>query len=378
LKKGKHHRIPERPADLKVLWEEGRVLDARNLPSWLSPEESAAYRLLGTSSLADVPAEERASYCAELEELEAGRIILDPDPYDARVHHLFLAAPANEAVWSIGLFRGPSPLELGEPAEIRNPVLTAEDVTDVTAAFVADPFMLRAAGGWHMFFEVMNWRANKGEIGWAASDDGLSWKYRQIVLREPFHLSYPYVFEWAGEFYMVPESYQANAIRLYKAVHFPTHWTFVKSLIEGPYLVDATLFFHREKWWLFTDASEEMKNDTLRLFFADDLMGQWQEHPRSPLRRGDSLNARPAGRVTTVDGRLFRFAQRCKPFYGTDVRAFEITELSPTSYGEKAWPANPVLRPGGTGWNACGMHHIDVHLLDDATWLASVDGWCWG
>jgi hypothetical protein len=224
----------------------------------------------------------------------------------------------------------------------------------------------------------MNWRNNKGEIGWATSADGLAWKYRQIVLREPFHLSYPYVFEWGGGHYLIPESYQANAIRLYRAEKFPTDWAFVKSLVEAPYLADASIFVHEGKWWLFADASDEMKNDRLRLFWADELLGPWREHPSSPLLDGDPRNARPGGRVTRINGRLYRFAQSCEPLYGTDVRAFEITGLSPTSYAEAACPTNPILGPGQSGWNACGMHHLDPHLLEDGQWLASVDGWCWG
>ena len=113
-------------------------------------------------------------------------------------------------------------------------------MTDVPAAYVADPFLLRAHGRWHMFFEVYNWRANKGEIGLATSEDGLRWAYRRIVLAEEFHLSYPYVFEWAGERWLVPESFQSGSVRLYRADPFPERWTLAATLLEGPYLVDAS------------------------------------------------------------------------------------------------------------------------------------------
>lgn len=49
-------------------------------------------------------------------------------------------------------------------------------------------------GRWYMFFEVMNQDSDRGEIGLALSDDGIHWEYSQIVLVEPFHLSYPHVF----------------------------------------------------------------------------------------------------------------------------------------------------------------------------------------
>src|SRR5918911_245017 len=153
-------------------------------------------------------------------------------------------------VWSIGIYAGESPFKLAPSTEIRNPVLSYLDVSDVPAAFVADPFMLRADGHWHMFFEVMNSRSRKGEIALALSRDGLRWDYRQIVLDEPFHLSYPYVFEWRGEHYMIPETLPQRSVRLYRADPFPTQWTFVKNLIDGEY-ADPSVFYFKKRWWMF-------------------------------------------------------------------------------------------------------------------------------
>ncbi len=76
-------------------------------------------------------------------------------------------------MWSIGIYTGASPFDLQPSAEIRNPVLTRESITDAKASFVADPFMIRG----HMFFEVLNHESNKGEIGLATSSDGRGWKY---------------------------------------------------------------------------------------------------------------------------------------------------------------------------------------------------------
>ena len=63
---------------------------------------------------------------------------------------------------------------------------------------------------------------DRGEIAHATSRDGAAWTYRSVVLREPFHLSYPQVFEWDGAIYMVPESRQDAAVHLYVAEAFPT------------------------------------------------------------------------------------------------------------------------------------------------------------
>src|SRR5215471_15310209 len=80
-------------------------------------------------------------------------------------------------IWSIGIYSGRSPFELSSAAS--NPVLSAGDVTDVPARFVADPFMIKVDGLWHMFFEVLNNQNDRGEIGMAVSRDGLGWQYQQ-------------------------------------------------------------------------------------------------------------------------------------------------------------------------------------------------------
>lgn len=275
-------------------------------------------------------------------------------------------------MWSIGIYTGATPFSLHGPPQISNPVLTCDSVDDVPATFVADPFMLPHAGTWYMFFEVMNRQSGKGEIGLATSPNGCVWTYQQIVLSEPFHLSYPYVFAWDNEHYMVPETLKAGAVCLYQAEDFPTRWRKVDRLFEGSY-GDPSIFRFDHRWWAFA-CSTPYQHDTLRLYFADQLIGPWQEHVRSPIVRDNKHNARPGGRVLVLNDRIVRFAQDCVPIYGSRLRAFEISQLSPDSYCENEAPQSPILKATGNGWNARGMHHIDPHLLPAGDWLACVDG----
>lgn len=248
------------------------------------------------------------------------------------------------------------------------------DITEAPAGTVADPFMLAVGKSWFMFFELTNMFNNKGEIALATSRDGFAWKFEQIVLSESFHMSYPYVFEWRGDFYMVPETGRNKSVRLYKADRFPTDWTCVATLLQGSRFADTSLFRFDDRWWLFTDAGADARSPMLRLYFADELLGPWKEHPSSPLANGDSHGSRPGGRVTVIDGTPYRFAQYGYPVYGTELRAFEIYELSTTNYGEKQVGDKPILGPGTDSWNRHGMHHIDPHQLADGSWLACVDG----
>ena len=276
-------------------------------------------------------------------------------------------------VWSIGIYAGKSPLHLAAAPGARNPVLSTASVTDVPARFVADPFMLRADGLWHLFFEVMNNSSDRGEIGLATSADGLAWQYEKIVLAEPFHLSYPYAFRWNSDIYMVAETLGAKAVRLYRAARFPEKWEHVQDLISGVH-ADPSIFEYHGRWWMFTCPTPH-QHDSLALFSAANPTSTWTPHPQSPLITGNKSTARPGGRVLQFNGKLVRFTQDCLRIYGDKVRAFEITELTPTTYKDRELPESPVLTPvGGDAWNSSGMHHVDAHHLGEGNWLACVDG----
>lgn len=275
-------------------------------------------------------------------------------------------------IWSIGIYQGKSPLQLAAPSGFTNPLLTRQDVSDVRAGFVADPFLLRRDGIWHLFFEVWNADRQLGEIGLATSRDAIRWRYRQIVLREPFHLSYPCVFSWKDETFMIPETLNLGVIQLYRAIDFPCRWRRDSALLPGA-LADPTPFRFRGRWWMLA-CPRPYQNDSLQLFHARSLHGPWQEHPASPLIRNDPRRARPAGRVIPWQGGLLRYAQDCLPRYGSSVRAFRIGTLTPNQFEETEVDASPLAGIGAQPWNRSGMHHLDAHRLADGSWIASVDG----
>jgi|WetSurMetagenome_2_1015567.scaffolds.fasta_scaffold46594_3 hypothetical protein len=272
-------------------------------------------------------------------------------------------------VWSISIYTGSDPFSLSPHPRAQNPVVKASDVAYVPAFFVADPFMVKDNNTWFMFFEVLNKSSQQGDIGLAMSDDGIVWRYARIVLDEPFHLSYPYVFKWKDSFYMVPESVGAHGVRLYKATEFPYHWTFVIELITGDF-VDPSLIFKDGKWWLFV----LKPGDKLALYYADDLRGPWTEHPASPLITGDKTISRPGGRLIMFGEKIIRYTQMDSPSYGSALRAFQIDELTAKTYREHELPQSPILSASGKGWNETGMHHIDPHQIKGNEWIACVDG----
>lgn len=271
--------------------------------------------------------------------------------------------------WAISIYKGETPLTLKPWIEAPETVITLEDVTDIKADFVADPFMILINQLWYMFFEVLNAKSGLGEIGYATSSNCIDWTYKEIILTEKFHLSYPMVFKENEHTYMVPETRQEGEIRLYKATAFPKKWQQEKVLIKGDY-ADATLFKEDNEWWMF--ALNGTKD--LHLFYSDSLLGDWKPHPANPIIENNLKTSRPAGRVIKDNGKFYRLAQDGVPLYGNKVRIFQITELNRKNYAEIELPESPILKGSRKGWNSIGMHHVDAHQLEDKSWIACVDG----
>ncbi len=283
------------------------------------------------------------------------------------------ARPAEH--WTISVYTGASPFALTPPGSVRHPVLTAAHVTDMPDLkidTVAHPNIVSANGRLHMFFTAKDLSVNKGGIGLAESVDGLHWTFRKTVLREPFVLSSPFVFQWQGTYYMVPESYTEHSVRLYRATSFPDKWEYVRDLVSGgptDSFISPTILQHDQRWYLFTSPSG---NDTLRLFAAAEPTGPWVEHPASPIVRKDPHNARPAGRPFVHDGALYRVAQDCEPTYGLQVFASRITALSPKAYADTK-VETPLIKASGQGWNSKAMHHVEAYQTGPGAWIAAVD-----
>jgi len=291
-----------------------------------------------------------------------------------KIYWHFAANRLRGQQFSIAMFGG-SDISTLEPLNgSQSPILTREHVTDTPAVFVADPFMIRVENTWHMFFEVLDAITSHGKIGYATSQNARDWTYRCIVLDEPFHLAYPYVFAHAGDVYMIPDS-PGSGIRLYRAKHFPFNWELVSTIREEGVYSDSSILHHDNFWWLLTAWSPKSgENKTLRLFRAADLFQEWQEHPASPVVADDQQIVRPGGRIChTPDGRLFRFAQDCTRNYGESVRAVEILELGQNVYLESKL-VDPILSAGKELWRSGGMHHIDLHQ-ENSELICCVDGW---
>lgn len=270
---------------------------------------------------------------------------------------------------TIGILSGPTPWDLHDDQRWPEPILTAASVLDAPAEFVADPFCVQHAGIWHLFFEFMNRRTGKGEIGWATSSDLLQWEYGGTALSEPFHLSYPAIYREGSDLWMVPETWEAGEVRLYRADPFPNRWVLDRVLVSNLAVTDPTIY-EDSNGGLTMLACEagRVHNSSLVAFSAPGLVGPWVPNSGGPLVAGRPDQARPGGHVFTWEGEKHRLGQDCSTRYGEALRSYPLTSPWVESSGD-------VVVASGEGWRSLGGHHADLHWQDDAgEFLAFVDG----
>jgi hypothetical protein len=202
--------------------------------------------------------------------------------------------------------------------------------------FWADPFVWSHENKLYIFIEELFYSTERGTINCLTLNENLDVVSNQVVLEKPYHLSYPFIFEYNAQVYMLPETKQNNRVELYRCVHFPDQWELEKILIENIRALDSTLLEENGKWWLFANVQEEGGSgwDTLHLYYADSpLSDQWTPHPLNPIVK-DVYSARPAGRIFHHEGRLIRPSQDCSVDYGYAMNFNRIVTLNETNYTE--------------------------------------------
>ena len=187
----------------------------------------------------------------------------------------------------------------------------------------ADPHIVEYNGTAYIFAELYDRVLRRGVIGYCTlTEDGATpWK---TVLKMPFHLSYPHILQKGNDIYMIPESYVANEISVYRAVSFPDRWEKCHVLMADFCAVDTTVFASDAGTFAFTyrfaDGSEN-----LMLYPVDDsgMAGNGV-----CLSVGDP-QMRPAGHVIRSGGALYRPAQDCSASYGCALNLYRIESLDP-------------------------------------------------
>jgi hypothetical protein len=226
--------------------------------------------------------------------------------------------------------------------------------------FWADPFPIKTGDRTFAFLEEWDKKKKKGRI--------LLWeegKEPKVILQEPWHLSYPFLWKEKEQFYLIPESSEAARLYRYEALDFPDSWKPGEEFFPGE-AFDPTIWKTPEGYWLFVNQKahpECSPFDELYLYFSESWeKPDWKSHPQNPIV-SDARKSRPAGNLFVENGKLYRPAQDSELRYGHRIRIQEVIQLDKDKYLEKeAYILNPPMKTG-----ILGMHTIN--FTEDAVFM---------
>ena len=191
-------------------------------------------------------------------------------------------------------------------------------------SFIADPFF--GSGQDELLVEAMPRWSGKGRIDLVTPTGS-----RQLSTG-PGHHSYPGLVAQNGKTYCVPEIAQWSASAAFR---WQVDWLRETELKFGGAhrLTDPTFVWHCQRLYLFANDAR-FGSGVLRLWSAAGLFDRFTEHPSSPIRISPR-GARMGGNLLHEGDRLIRLGQDCARDYGDGLVAFEIEQLSPSTYRER-------------------------------------------
>ena len=235
--------------------------------------------------------------------------------------------------------------------------------------FWADPFLLKEGGQIYCFFEEYDYKKKKGHISVLSIDGGKIMEIGRCI-EQPFHLSFPYLFRYAGHIYMCPEASASNKITIYRSQVFPLKWVAHSVAMENISAADTMIFEFEGKWWMFTNIDTSGTHNycsALHIFHSETpVNGRWTAHAMNPIIV-DPRGGRNGGLIMQ-DGRIFRGAQvQGYAQYGQGIIVNEIVLLNEFQYVELERKEFGPCRKSGV----VGVHHIsstgDMTIIDQLT-----------
>lgn len=202
-----------------------------------------------------------------------------------------------------------------------------EVIKNTEEYWFADPLMFSDGGKTWLFVEAFNNKAHKGEIGVFDIVDGKAQNF-QILIQTPTHMSYPFVFKYQDEYYMIPETGAAGHIALYKAKNFPYDWEIDTILLEGSVYRDTTVVQNEDGLLTLLSYKQEGTNrfnqkNTFTVFSLN--MERKELSKVSEFVDKKKVN-RPAGPCFKIDGKSYRVSQKCNRAYGEAMYVYQISQ----------------------------------------------------
>lgn len=117
--------------------------------------------------------------------------------------------------------------------------------------WVADPFIFEKDGNTYVFYELFDLIKRKGCIAFSKLVEESQLTEPKIIICGN-HKSFPFIFEYENEIFIIPESCEDNSVCIYQAKSFPDEWVKTKDLLTDVFATDSISFCYDNKRYLLT------------------------------------------------------------------------------------------------------------------------------
>jgi hypothetical protein len=240
----------------------------------------------------------------------------------------------------------------------------------------ADPFIFIKGNCRYVFFERFYLNKNKGVVAYIQLFNDNSFGEPTDIIEEPFHLSFPFIFESNKKIYIIPESEQSNSISLYEAADFPNKWTKLTNLIDDLNATDPILIEQDKAHYLLLSPTGgkgvDFRSDLLVYKnISKNLICNWHLHTKNKVELPSSCGRN--GGVVRVNDKLYRVAQNSEKIYGRSV-AFVEFYISAEGYKQfivhELVPSGFAMSKVHTVNSCCGNYCYDRAMI---SWRSLVD-----
>lgn len=223
----------------------------------------------------------------------------------------------------------------------------------------ADPMLFTYRGEKYLFTEAFDMKLQIGRIAVSSYVNG-EFTEPKVIIKRLYHMSYPCVFEYKGEVYMIPETSQRGTLEIWKAQGNLYTWKKHGILLHKVRYADSTVLLADGGVYLFSyeySAGKyishifELEPDTLKVAEIEHIVH-------------DCNIGRPAGNfILEPGGEIFRPTQNNIRRYGESMFVNQVTSIRPF-VESKVWEILPESLSGGVTNTHTLAYDDDLVVVD--------------
>lgn len=152
-------------------------------------------------------------------------------------------------------------------------------INNTKNSWFADPFFIKKSNNYYIFCEEFSEVKKIGKISCIKILKNNKLIFFNNIIKENFHLSFPFIFKFNNKFYIIPESLGDNSLRLYECTQFPNKWKLKKIIFNNVRFVDSMIFKKNSIWYLIVcTENKKFIFNKIKIFYSKNpIKKQWKE-----------------------------------------------------------------------------------------------------